>query len=373
MVMNSKATSAIFCFLSIVLLFVDTVRIHAQQLDDSWQVTVGGRTAQVNPDGSFRIDNVSAPDLFGVGGPNTPRDFLSDDLVRLTGFSRSSGVTRYVYSERFRIEQGETFEVENLIFSDDPPPVPIRLRMTAPRRNLNFIGDTLQVSVSAILGSGSTLDVTDGSDFTTYRTSNLDVADVNADGLVTAIGGGRAIITATNEGISTAIRVEVTPDAVLTSIVGILRNPDGTPLAGVTVSILGQAGTAITDGGGFFRIDNVLADAGELVLLITNGSDINTTLFVSSLAADGITDVGLVDVEVGDPGTTVQGFVQNEDGTPAVNAQVDLLEQGLTTFTDSSGFYQFDNVASDSGALSVRISLDDRLATVANVDPILES
>ncbi len=55
----------------------------AAQLDESWTLTVNGQTVQANPDGSFRIQNISAEDSFGPGGPGTRPDFLSDDFLRL--------------------------------------------------------------------------------------------------------------------------------------------------------------------------------------------------------------------------------------------------------------------------------------------------
>lgn len=359
------------CFFIVILSLTDiSLSLAAQQLDSSWQVTAGGQTVQVNPDGSFRINNISSPDNFGNRGPGTPRDFLGDDFVRLTGFSRSSGVARYVYSERFRIEQDETFLVENLIFSDTPPPIPVRLRMNASRRNLNFVGDLSQANVTAVLGDNSLLDVSDASSQTTYRTSSLNVADVNADGLITATGEGTAIITAINEGISTAVRVRVDPDATVTTLVGILRNLDGSPLVGATVSIVGQEGSAVSGSDGFFRLENVVVGQGDLVLLITNGTTVSTSVSVSSFVIGGFTDVGLLEIESGDPGTSVQGFVQNEDGTPAANATVTLLERNLSTTTNGDGFYRVDGVPTVNGAISVRITLGGSVATVANVDPI---
>jgi hypothetical protein len=68
-----------------------------QYLDATWTVTVNGQSVQVNADGSFLIPNVSAPDQFGAGGPGTPRNFLSDDFVRLIGVGTKDGVTKYFF------------------------------------------------------------------------------------------------------------------------------------------------------------------------------------------------------------------------------------------------------------------------------------
>ena len=70
------------------------------------------------------MPNVSAPDLFGSAGPGSAPDFLSDDFLRVVGSSTKDGVTQYVFSDRFQIRQGETFVIENLTFTDTPPPNP---------------------------------------------------------------------------------------------------------------------------------------------------------------------------------------------------------------------------------------------------------
>ncbi|HEY6565517.1 MAG TPA: Ig-like domain-containing protein, partial [Pirellulaceae bacterium] len=93
-------------------------------LDASWQVQVSGQTVQVNSDGSFTIPNVSAPDLFGPGGPGTAPDFLSDDFVRLTGQGTILGKTYYVFSEPFQFRARQTFMVDNLTFTPFPPLLP---------------------------------------------------------------------------------------------------------------------------------------------------------------------------------------------------------------------------------------------------------
>ena len=81
------------------------------QLDETWTVSVNGQTVQVNSDGSFRIPNIPAPDQFGVSGPGSPPDFLSDDFLRVVGVSTAGGVTRYVVSEPFQFSQGESFNL----------------------------------------------------------------------------------------------------------------------------------------------------------------------------------------------------------------------------------------------------------------------
>ena len=100
-----RAGSPTWCLTALFAILLAAGPAFAQ-LDETWTVTVGGRAVQVNPDGSFLIPNVAAPDLFGAGGLGTPPDFFSDDFVRLIGVRTVNGVTQWAYSERFQFSQG---------------------------------------------------------------------------------------------------------------------------------------------------------------------------------------------------------------------------------------------------------------------------
>ena len=126
-----------------------------QPLDDTWRVTVGGQTVQVNPDGSFLIPNITAPDLFGPSGPGSPPDFLSDDFLRLVGVREFEGTTRYCFSEPFQIRTGETFVVEDLTFTDVPPPLPRFLRLTIDPPVVNLLNTSVQALTTAVIQDGS--------------------------------------------------------------------------------------------------------------------------------------------------------------------------------------------------------------------------
>jgi hypothetical protein len=81
------------------------------ELDNNWQVTIAGQLVPVNPDGSFSVANISAPDTFGAGGPGTPPDFVSDDFVRVIGQRDYYGSMIYAFSEPFQIRSGRSFIV----------------------------------------------------------------------------------------------------------------------------------------------------------------------------------------------------------------------------------------------------------------------
>ena len=74
-------------------------------IDDSWTISANGQSVQVNQDGSYTVLNVSAADQFGVAGPGTPPDFLSDDYTRLTATRTLRGSNEYAISEPFRLRK----------------------------------------------------------------------------------------------------------------------------------------------------------------------------------------------------------------------------------------------------------------------------
>ncbi|MCH8146993.1 MAG: hypothetical protein IH987_03240 [Planctomycetes bacterium] len=73
------------------------------QLDDSWNVTVSDQTVQVEPDDSFRIPNIAAPDQFGTEGPGSAPDSLSDDFIRVLGTSTLDGITPNLFNDHVQI------------------------------------------------------------------------------------------------------------------------------------------------------------------------------------------------------------------------------------------------------------------------------
>ena len=190
--------------------------LSAQEIDpiplnSSWTLSVGAQSVQVNDDGSFVIPNISAPDDFGPGGPGTSPDFLSDDWVRLTGFSVIDGITHYCWSQPFRLTQNVSVIItyDDLTFSLSPPPIPVSLLAVPDKRTLTIVNEEVQVRVFAFLQDGTEKDVTLGSEYTSYRTSNTAIAAVDGDGLVTAGDMGVAFITAINEGATTVAQLNL--------------------------------------------------------------------------------------------------------------------------------------------------------------------
>jgi hypothetical protein len=272
--------------------------VQPTTLDETWTLSVAGQVVRVNPDGSFRIPNISAPDQFGPGGPGTRPDFLSDDFVRLVGFSTAGGTTRYVFSDPFQLRQRETVLISELTLTFSPPPFPDSIRAAPDLPTLTAIGQSTQVRVLGTLVDGTTIDVTPRSLWTVYRTSNGKVGSVDGDGRVTAVGPGTVFITAINEGATAVAQIVVSPGDPLTTVTGIVRDATGRPVEGVTITLLGASGTAVTGADGAFRMPGVAA-AVAIQGALARTTDAAMWFGLSSglkTVRGGLTDAGVVRV-----------------------------------------------------------------------------
>lgn len=275
-----------------IVLLGNFTLIGAERLDSSWKVQVNAQSVTVNADGSYVIPNISAADQFGRNGPGSPPDFLSDDFLRVVGLSVRQGLTKYAFSERFQIRRGETFTIESMTITTNPPPFPERLRITIDHPTLTALGQTTQLHVFGRLADGSETDVTPRTSWTVYRTSNPNVATVGPDGMVTARGTGVAFLTAINEGATAVARVLVSLGDPGTVVEGFVRDTNGVAVAGAIVSIVGQGISVMTDANGFYSVSNVLTSLGDISVRVTAGNLTASTPRIPAVPG-GITDAGI--------------------------------------------------------------------------------
>lgn len=213
--------------------------------------------------------------------------------------SSKGGVNRYAFSEFFRVKQGQTIFISNLIFANSPPRKPQSLQLTAPLSTLNGIGQTVQMQATDAYTDGTSEDVSPASRWTTYRISSPAVATVSGDGLVTARGNGAVFVTAVNEGTTAVARILVSLGDRLTSIEGFTRRADGTSVVGTSISLLGLPNTGVSGSDGHFAIAMVATLPGNIIASAsaTSGGAIlaSTSQSVPPVSA-GITDVGTITV-----------------------------------------------------------------------------
>jgi hypothetical protein len=311
-------------------------------LDGTWTVTANGQTVPVDADGGFSIANIVAADQFGPNGPGTVPDNLSDDFVRITGVSHAGGKTRYAFNDPFQIANGTTKVVGSFVITDQPPLDIESLAVTIADNLLDQAGQTTQLTTTATLAGGSTVDVTPRTARTVYRTSNPAIATVGQDGLVTGVGLGTAFLTAGNQGATAVVKVTVVPGDPLTTLIGVVRDEQGAPAVGLTVLATPGALTATTDANGAFSIAGVPTLLGKV--RATTSTLVGTDTFTAaSVALDGVpagfTDVGVLTLL---PGILNGGFELGDftNWTPSGNAfVVQNLGTGVDQITPPEGLF----------------------------------
>ncbi len=265
------------------------------RLDPTWTVQAGAQSAVPDILGNFRLRNVSAPDAFGATPGSLP-DGLGDDLVRIVAVNTSGERNRYAVSGFFRTRQDATLPAPPLTFTDEPPRIPESLRITVDPAFLSPPGATGRVQVLAVHADGSTEAAGSAEAGTTFRTSNPAVVRVDATGSLTAVAVGTAFITASNQGATATIGVTVAVDSSVTRITGVVRDADGQPAAGVTVSLTGFGLAAVTTGpDGAFEFPAAPTSAGAIHVIARRATDDGRESAVARLDApvvDGTTDAG---------------------------------------------------------------------------------
>src|SRR5438270_2676798 len=154
------------------------------QLNQNCTVSILNRTAQVQSDGSWTISNVPA----GFG------------LVRARATCVQNGITQFGQSDLFSIAANQITGFTANIKLGNTTPIPTSLAVQAPVTTLTQVGATEQLTVTASYADGTVKDVSAGASGTQYTVSNPAIATVSANGVVTAVTSGTAVIQAVNEG-----------------------------------------------------------------------------------------------------------------------------------------------------------------------------
>ena len=320
-----------------------------EPLDDGWTVTAGGQAVTVGADGIFRIPNVSSPDRDGDG--------LSDDFVRVTGTKQEAGRTLYLFTEPFRVPQGGTVTVGEVTITETAPPLPEAIRFPAAAYSVP-VGGRAQLRVFASLEDSREVDVTRATDWTAYRTSNTAIAEVDRGGLVTGVGPGTAFVTATNDGATAVVRVEVLRGGFSTTVRGFVQLEDGTRVGGAEVSSsTAFGGSALSAADGSFSFAIQLSQPVLLRAVASRAVGEIVESGVSSAVSaepDGFSDVGIVVLH-----PPLDGPLFRDD----VNGRIDVFPFGLRSLV--GGDFDGDG-DTDLAAIRRGLGISPVLAMLAN-------
>ncbi len=143
--------------------------------------------------------------------------------------------------------------------------------------------------------------------------------------------------------------IEATPDDIVLTASGqaTVVRVDGELIDGSIIDVTGAvAGTTyLTSNPGILEVDSF-----GVATAISDGP-----AFVTAIN-EGAASVVLIQVVLGDPLTEVRGFVQLEDGTSVVGADVTIGGQGQTALSLADGSFVIPNVATQLGLLNVTAS-----------------
>lgn len=161
-----------------VALFLAASSAYAQ-LNENCTASVLNRTTTINSDGSFTIPNIPVDQGFF--------------RVRITCVE--TGSTLGGQSEFFVPVGNGTIPVGAIPLGVLQPP-PTSIAIASGQTMFTTAGGTAQLAVTGTFPDGSTSDLTAQSTGTSYTTSNLDIATLTSEGLVTAGStSGTAIVS----------------------------------------------------------------------------------------------------------------------------------------------------------------------------------
>ena len=164
----------------------------AAQLNQNCVVAILNRTVQVDSNGNWVLPNIPA----GFG------------LVRARATCVQNGITTFGQSALFSIQPNLMNGIPPITLGPTTP-IPTSLTITATNTTLQNIGQTTQLTVTGSYASGPSQSLTSASTGTQYTVSNPAIATVSANGLVTAVSSGTAVIQAVNEGAQGIISIQV--------------------------------------------------------------------------------------------------------------------------------------------------------------------
>ena len=192
--MRALVASAFITMLVVVIgIFAALSTTSGQEADPPCVVSILNRTAFVQPDFSWQIDNI--PSNFG--------------LVRARMTCVQNGQTITGQSDFFQIIPGVITQVDAPIILGEVEPIPESIDITPSSPTLTNANLTVQLTVIATFPDASTKDITLREEGTNYTSSNEAIATVSENGLVSAILSGNVLVSVINEGLVRSIQVAV--------------------------------------------------------------------------------------------------------------------------------------------------------------------
>ena len=280
-------------------------------LSDGWIVSTLGRDADVGTGGSYSLRVPAGP-----------------GVARIRGQVRAKGRDRYWTSDFFDLPDNGQVEPGPGVFSDSPAPSPLRIELLRPAGVID-VGQSLQLVAEAEFPMASSVDVSLRALGTSYIASDDTDVAVDEAGLVVGLRPGTAFVTATNEGATSSLRIDVVSSSVMTQLVGTVLLPDGSPADGAVISSIGYGVLAQTDvRGQFVSAIDLPADAVALSVQATFPGFAETSSGPVHIVADGLSDCGVLQLRPVFDGPLFPGTTSPVGEEPEGIAWADFNDDG---------------------------------------------
>ena len=191
---NKKSNSSIYLTALGFGLTAFITQLQAVELNERCVINILNRTIQVEADGGWSLPNVPA----NMGQIRARATCTLEDGRTVSG-----------QSDYFNIERNANNKVGEIKF-EQLDPIPTKLTFTGTDAILlEELNATYSLTVTAFFADNSVKNVTPGSSGINYSSTNANIAEVSADGKITAKSNGIALISARKDGVLVSRRVEV--------------------------------------------------------------------------------------------------------------------------------------------------------------------
>lgn len=164
----------------------------ALNIDETCIISILNRTVQANEFGRFAMPNV--PSFMGQ--------------VRARASCLRNGKTISGQTNYFTVTNNGLANAGSFYLSEDETLNKLKINNAQPI-TLTSVNQTVDLSVTATFPSGATANVSISDSGINYRTSNANIATVDANGKVTAVASGSALLTARKDGVVAVATVNV--------------------------------------------------------------------------------------------------------------------------------------------------------------------
>jgi hypothetical protein len=222
----------LFCFgqIIVMILAATAASLGAQQSRLGLQITSPADGTVVHPGQTVKIHIISNPGTTAVVSALIGEDPLGVQIfaaptpaqISLTVGSNPDRLGKYMVTALGTTTDGQQIQSQTILLDVERPDQPTQINASSESFTLVSQGQQTPLKLYGTFADGRTPELTESSKVT-FSPSDRSIVDVDADGIVTAVGEGTALITATygqgsKKPLTVSVRVTVEPPIITPSL-----------------------------------------------------------------------------------------------------------------------------------------------------------